>query len=103
MLGEPTLAALAAKLLPEWSSAKVRVRVPRPDGGTHEIAYSVAADLGLEAVDLVLGGETEVVLRARQLLVQQWRTRAALRNRLGALPSGGLGEFLNQARPVTRT
>ena len=71
VLGEPTLAALAAKLLPEWSSAKVRMRVPRPDGGTHEIAYSVAADLGLEAVDLVLGGETEVVLRARQLLVQQ--------------------------------
>ncbi len=98
--GEPTLEALAAKLLPQLGAARVVVRVPVPGAAAHEVTFSLSADLGVDAIDLLLGGEREIVLRARNLLVRRWRTRAALQQALGPLPANGLNEFLNQDRPI---
>lgn len=98
--GEPTLGALAAKLLPEVATATVLVRVPVPGGPPHEVSLALAGDLGMAPIDLLIGGEREVSLRARHLLVRRWRTRTALQRALGPLPALGLNEFLNQERPV---
>ena len=99
--GEPALAALAAKLLPELSAAVVRVRVPRADGTPGKrIEFSVAADLGMDAVDLVLGGEREVILRARQLFFNGDGGRPPVCGPSGPLPSAD-DDSLHQDRPVT--
>lgn len=66
---EPTLAAAAAKLLPELAAAVVDVVVgPTGDVGDAErTRLAVAADLGMSALDLVIGGESEVIVRARHV------------------------------------
>jgi hypothetical protein len=101
-VAEPALAALAAQRLANFASAFVRVAVGNVDGGAPAILqFTLAGDLGLAPIDLLVGGDSEIVLRARHRLVSLWRSDATLRGTLGPLPDRDIVSFINQTRPVT--
>jgi hypothetical protein len=59
-IAAPSVAALCNRVLSGFNTAKVVV-----DGGAPGQQFALAADLGMEAVDLVLGGENELLARCR--------------------------------------
>ena len=100
-IAEPALAALAAERLEGFDSAIVTVAVRGANGDAPTLRQFTLGDLGLAPIDLLIGGESEVVLRARHRLVSLWRTDPTLRSVLGPLPERGIVSFINQTRPVT--
>jgi hypothetical protein len=101
-MAEPALAALAATRLEGFDSAFVRVAVRGVNGDAPTVRdLTLAGDLDMAPIDLLVGGESEVVLRARHRLVSLWRTDEALRSTLGSLPDRNIVSFINQTRPVT--
>lgn len=101
-LAEPNLAALAASQLPGFDTTFVNVVVEKADGGgVDSVPFTLAGDLGLTPMDLLVGGESEILLRARHRLIQLWRTDAGVRAVLGDLPERDVVTFINRMRPVT--
>lgn len=102
-IAEPSLAALLASRLAGFGTAFVDVAIEKAGGGgaSDVVRFTLAGDLGLTAMDLLVGGESEVVLRARHRLVERWRTHAGTRVTLGALPERDIVSFINRERPVT--
>jgi hypothetical protein len=99
-IAEPALAALAVEWLGGFGAAFVDVSI----GGAGETVvrkYMLAADLGLTPIDLLVGGESEILLRARHRLVSLWRDDAATRAALGPLPDRDIVSFINRIRPTT--
>ena len=100
---EPTLAALATDKLPQFVQAFVEVTIPGGGNGTStvKLQFKLKSDLGLEPLDLLVGGESEVLLRARHRLISLWRDDPSLQAQLGPFPDRDIMTFINQARPVT--
>lgn len=101
-LAEPALAAAAGVLLPQAAKAVLDVVVAAADGAAPQrIRLRLGADLGLSPLDLAIGGESELAVRARHALLRRWREDPATSARLGPLPASGLGTFLARTRPVS--
>jgi hypothetical protein len=101
-IAEPALAALADARLDGFDSAFVSVAVRGANGDAPTLReLTLVGDLGLAPIDLLVGGESEVVLRARHRLVLLWQTDDALRSVLGSLPDRNIISYINQTRPVT--
>jgi hypothetical protein len=102
VLAEPALAAAAAKLLPQAANAVLDLVIAAADGAAPQrIRFRLGADLGLAPLDLAIGGESELAVRARHTLVRRWREDPAIAARLGPLPTSGLGTFLARTRPLS--
>ena len=102
VLAEPALAAAAADLLPQTANAVVDVVVGAADGApSRRIRLRLGADLAMVALDLVVGGQSELAVRARHQLLRRWRTDPATAAALGPLPPGEVGTFLARSRPVS--
>jgi hypothetical protein len=100
-LAEPALARLAATALTRFQSCRVAVRIGT--GGTAPgatVTARLAADLGLEPLDLLLGGESEIRVRAVHFALYRWARNPALRQALGPLPDENLASFLAEQRPL---
>jgi len=99
---EPALAALAATRLANFDSAFVAVTVAGANGDAPTVRqFTLGSDLGLAPIDLLVGGEGEIVLRARHRLVSLWQADVALQSLLGPLPEREIVTFINRTRPVT--
>jgi hypothetical protein len=101
-IAEPSIANLADIQLAGANSAIVRVAVERADGAGEDVTdFTLAGDLGLTPLDLLVGGEAEIVLRARHRVVELWRTNPAAQALLGPLPERNVVTFINGTRPVS--
>lgn len=88
-------------MLAGFDEAVARATVADPGAGAvAELDLSLAEDLGLEPVNLLVGGEGEVWARARAALLRTWaRGEGGLADAMGPLPDGDLATFLAQVRP----
>ena len=101
-IAEPSLATFAAQRLGGFGQAMVRITVHDPSGGApFDRDYRLEADLGLKPIDLVVGGESEVTLRARHRFARDWRDDLAMRAQVGPLPERDIVSYMNRDRPVT--
>lgn len=104
-IAEPALAALAAAALDGFKDCSVAVEISTPDAKPAAIVTArLVADLGLEPIDLMIGGESEIRLRALNFALRRWSSDAGLQQTLGALPHENLVSWLTRERPmVVRT
>jgi hypothetical protein len=93
----PTLAALSAEVLGNFQSAAVSVSLLAADG-TVATSTFLLQDLGVEPIDLAIGGESELLLRARFALWREWRTDQALQTTLGAPPLQSVVDYMSAHR-----
>ncbi len=101
-IAEPALAAEVEARLPTFGAAFVEVKVRGVDGATDITRrFRLEVDLGLKPIDLLVGGEGEIVLRTRHRLLTLWLEDAATQSALGPLPDRDILTFINQTRPVT--
>ena len=96
-IAEPALAALVASRLAGFGSASVEVTIAGVNGAAATTRRVRVADLGLAPIDLLVGGESEVILRARHHVVSRWIEDGSV----GTFPERDLATFINQVRPVT--
>jgi hypothetical protein len=64
-IAEPHVAALCSRVLRAFSSLKVRVEQKSAGSQVSTRMLSLTADLGMEPIDLVIGGRSEIVARSR--------------------------------------
>ena len=101
-VAEPVFADFVDAALTDFDTAVVKPTVEKADGsGVDSFTFELAADLGMRPIDLLIGGEAEVVLRARHRLVELWRIDAGMQGTLGPLPERDVVTFINRTRPVT--
>jgi hypothetical protein len=102
-LVEPAVGRFAGRLLRDFGACSVRVSVPKADGNAQPLTLDLRlrADLGMTAVDLVVGGRNEIMLRARHHAVRLWRTRTSIQGELGVLPTADLVTHINQVQPIS--
>lgn len=102
-LVEPAVGRFAGRLLHDFGSCAVRVSVPKADGNTQPLTLDLRlrADLGMTAVDLVVGGRNEIMSRARHHTVRLWQTRTSIQAELGVLPTSDLVTHINQVQPIS--
>jgi hypothetical protein len=102
-MAEPALAALAAGSLAGFAACSVAIEIrtaqAAPPAAT--VTARLAVDLGLEPIDLLIGGESEVRLRAFNFALRRWSRDAALHQTLGPLPHDNVLSFLARERPMT--
>ncbi len=96
-IAEPALAALAASYLTQFANASVRVTIERTNDPAkrHSLDVRLQADLGMHALDLVLGGRSEFDVRLRHHVVSLWLHDPAFRVALGPVAAEGLTPFVN--------
>jgi hypothetical protein len=100
-IAEPALAALASAALAGFQNSSVAIEISTPDAEpAATIVARLAADLGLEPIDLLIGGESEVRLRALNFALRRWSRDAGLQQALGVLPHENLVSWLARARPM---
>ena len=104
-IAEPALAALASAASPGFALASVTVEISTPGAQpAASIVVRLAQDLGLEPIDLLIGGESEVRVRAIHFALRRWSKDAGLQQILGVLPHENLTSWLARERPmVVRT
>lgn len=104
-IAEPALAALAAAALDGFEGCSVAIEISPADATpAATVTARLAADLGLEPIDLLIGGESEVRLRALNFALRRWSRDAGLQQLLGPLPHKNLVSWLARQRPmVVRT
>jgi hypothetical protein len=102
-IAEPALGALAVAALVRFQNCSVAVEIRTTAAGAPAatVTARLAADLGLEPIDLLLGGESELRLRALNFVLRRWSRDAALKQALGPLPHENIASFLARARPMT--
>jgi hypothetical protein len=102
-IAEPGLAAFAASVVGPSANLGVRVTIERTSDATkrHSLDLKLQADLAMRALDLVVGGKSEVDVRVRHHIVSLWQHDPAFRNALGPVVPEGLTAFVNaEARIV---
>lgn len=67
-IAEPGLAALARRMMPDFAAAGLSAEVA---GGGQVAMLSLGGDLGLAPLDLVIGGVSEIELRAQRAVIRQ--------------------------------
>ncbi len=102
-IAEPGFAGLAASLLPGFATTSFLLTVARNDDPNRRFQMEVKlqADLGLKPIDLVIGGLSEIKVRASFHAVSRWLTDPAMAASLGAPPAEGLAAFVNGAATIT--
>jgi hypothetical protein len=102
-IAEPALAGLATRVLAGFQdcSVVVEIRTSAAAAPAATVAARVGADLGLEPIDLLLGGESEVKLRALNFTLRRWSRDPTLQQALGPLPHDNIASFLARERPIT--
>jgi hypothetical protein len=102
-IAEPTLAALAGRVLPNFSALAVAVTLARVDDSNrrHGFVINLSNDLGLRPIDLAIGGASELQVRIRSYVIEQWLTDAAVSADLGLPAASGLNAFVNGAVSIT--
>lgn len=101
-IAEPALARLAESAIAGFQTCAVAVDISAGDatpGAT--VTVRLAADLGLEPIDLLIGGESELRVRAFNFALRRWSRDAGLQQQLGPLPSENILSFLARERPMT--
>jgi hypothetical protein len=101
-VAEPALAAITAAALAGFQNCSVAIEI-RTAGTAAPVATvpaQLTADLGLEPIDLLLGGESELRLRAINFALRRWSRDAALQQALGPLPHENILSFLARERPI---
>jgi hypothetical protein len=79
---EPALAALSAARLTGFGTAAVSVQVE----GSESFEFKLKDHLGLVPIDLLVGGRSEIELRARHSFVLRWISDNSLHSVLGPPP-----------------
>jgi hypothetical protein len=100
-IAEPTVAALADQFADGFRRARVRITITTPLQGspvTESIVVALSADLGLDPIDLLLGGLGELTTRIRSHILRIWNNDLAAD--FGPLPARGVEAFLNERRPL---
>ena len=89
-LADPGLAALADTLVPDAGDLTVEVAavLVADPGQAAALTLSVGPDLGLGAIDLMIGGDSELSVRARAAFGQRWQAGDGGLAALGPLPDG---------------
>jgi hypothetical protein len=100
-LAEPALAALAANAIAGFQGCSAIVEIAGAAAAPVRISARLATDLGLEPIDLLIGGESELRLRAFNFALRSWARDAQLQQSLGPLPHENIVSFLAQSRPMT--
>ena len=102
-IAEPTLAALAGHVLPNFPALAVAVTLARVDDPNrrHGFVINLSNDLGLRPIDLAIGGASELQVRIRSYVIEQWLTDAAVSADLGLPAASGLNAFVNSAVSIT--
>ena len=102
-IAEPGLSSLAATLLPGFAATAVLLTLQRNDDPNRRFAMTVPlrSGLGMKAIDLVIGGISEIKVRASFHGLSQWLTDPAMAASLGAPPAEGLAAFANGAVTIT--
>jgi hypothetical protein len=102
-IAEPALAALAAAALARFQNCNVaiEIRIAAAAAPAATVTARLTADLGVEPIDLLLGGESELRLRALNFALRRWSHDSALQQTLGPLPHENIASFLARERPMT--
>ncbi len=95
-IADPILFDFANQLTPDWEGEKALLRFKRKDKEeTIEINFRLQDDLQMEPLDLVLGGEQELVQRVRYFILDYWKRNEI--EELGDFPLfGETDELLNE-------
>lgn len=96
-VADPAFAALAEAMMPDFGTAHVEVSaalVAAPQTVVTQ-RYELAADLGMAAMDLVVGDLSEVKARAGHLARKSWIEGQAPFASLGSLPAAGTATALS--------
>lgn len=102
-VAEPALASFAGQQLDGFNNARINVSILRRSASGEvegepvwNRELSPAEDLNMSAVDLLVGGTNEMVVRTRWHLLQAWKTDAALQEALGLPPGEQLVASFNK-------
>lgn len=97
VIAEPTLAAFAEKLMPGFNNSSFTVVLTRTEDPAQSVQLTVRpfTDLGMEALDMVIGGQSELQVRTHHYLIGRWLTDSALASQLGIPSALGLQAFVN--------
>ena len=97
-LAEPGLAAFAEDLLGPTVSAEVALTITHrgETEKTKTLSLGVQGDLGMQPIDLAIGGESEMRVRAHHAALTRWLTDAGLVADLGGLPQFDLDAYLSE-------
>ncbi len=92
-IAEPSLAASAAAAMPGFAQAVVRLSATLVDtnAAAGHIDLSLGTDLDMAPIDLVVGGMSELQVRAKSVLTRRMIEDPALMTTLNAV--GGIGGF----------
>lgn len=95
-VAEPGLAAFAKDLVGPTASADVALTITHraETEKTTTLSLGVQSDLGMQPIDLAIGGESEMRVRARHAALTRWLTDAGLAAELGVLPQAGLDAYV---------
>jgi hypothetical protein len=102
-MAEPTLAAIAGDLLPDFASLSAVVTLSRLDDPArrHSLSASLVSVLGIRPIDLVIGGRSELRVRLRSHAIATWLTDPAISADIGPPAGDGLAAFVNRTVNIT--
>lgn len=94
-LAEPALAKLAQDYLGDLSKAQVSVTIAPPGAASPvTLQFGLTGDLGMEAIDVMYGGEAELGARALDLTLRRWSGDADITRSSGEIPYTNLPAWL---------
>ena len=101
-IAEPVVAALAERAAGNLRDANVRLLVTSlaDPAVSVKIDLKVESDLGLEAIDLLIGGESELKVRARARMAEAWITDDARFVNFGRPGSGSMDHEIDSRLSV---
>ena len=102
-IAEPTFAAMAGALLPNFATLSAVVSLTRVDDPSrrHRLTVNLRTVLGLRPIDLVIGGRSEAEVRLRSHAIAAWLTDPAVSAAIGLPAAEAFTEFVNRTVAVT--
>lgn len=104
IIAEPALEQMALQIMPGFNACKIRIYVyASPLQMSAPIVTKIIklnTDLGLNTIDLVIGGKNELMVRARRYITRLWREDEELIEQLGPLPDADINSFIHKTHPV---
>lgn len=95
---EPHFAQFCRDALKDFDDVQLHVTLKNSDSAASqstEVSLSFKfADLGMQAIDAVIGGRSEVQTRVRHLSLDRWMTDVTIADQLGVFVQGGLDKAL---------
>jgi len=93
----PALAQLARRALTNFGSLSITadLRLSSDNTASTTVNLSLRDDLGMSEIDLVIGGTSELQMRIRYAVLQQWLSDPSLSNALLPVPRFGVNATAN--------